>query len=116
MVQTKMDMIDNIITLVRSPGYSSKPMVMTVTKNRTGKSVMNSLYGNLGAPSPKFTLLKSTEIYGKVWITAYLTHEVAQWVKELNAPELWRNLDEQKWLNSIEISEKLHMLMVLRWA
>lgn len=90
--------------------------VATATINRSGKSVLNLLYGSMNTFS-KFQITDQAQVDGATWYTVNCIRAVSEWIRA-QPQELRYELGFLKTYHSyqFDIHEKLYTMLALRWS
>lgn len=97
-------------------GFKHGELMLFTAGRRSGKSMLNQIYGSMMNPLAKFEINAKADVDGATWYTVSCTKEISEWLR--SQPKEWQHeaLAHGWVLSQFDIHEKLYTLLALRWS
>lgn len=97
-------------------GFKHGELMLFTAARRTGKSMLNQMYGPITIPKHKFEINAKAEVDGATWYTVSCTKEISEWLRS-QPKELRHALTAPGFhFPQFDIHEKLYTMMALKWS
>ena len=97
-------------------GFKHGELMLFTAARRTGKSMLNQMYGPITIPKHKFEINAKAEVDGATWYTVSCNPEVSTWLRSQHKEWHYEALAHAFQYPQFDVHEKLYSLLTLRWS
>ena len=97
-------------------GFKHGELMLFTAARRTGKSMLNQMYGPITIPKHKFEINAKAEVDGATWYTVSCNPEVSAWLRSQHKEWHYEALAHAFQYPQFDVHEKLYSLLTLRWS